>query len=138
MWIFTPHGFYSAVEHREKPDTIIVRARDKQDLEALRPYIPDLLILETMDADYLYRIFVSRSRWASAVSTMAREIDYDNFKDAVKKRQGEDRASVYMRVWTAMLALQPWPFNGYYEDEYELGAAEPQSTWDTWRQRLGI
>lgn len=151
MWLFTPHGFYSAVEHRNQPDTIIVRARDADDLEALRSYIPDLEVVETTNADYRYRAFVSRSEWASAVSTMSRQIDYDNFKNAVKKRQGEHRASVYMRVWSAMLALQPALFgdrafldDSYYHDEYALeyeddeDGLEPRRNWRDWRRGLGL
>ena len=34
MWIFTETGFVSAVQHRENPDYLMVRARDRQSLPA--------------------------------------------------------------------------------------------------------
>ena len=35
MWIFTQTGFVSAVRHRSEPDTLMVRARDRESLVAL-------------------------------------------------------------------------------------------------------
>jgi hypothetical protein len=70
MWIFTKHGFYSAVCARQgdgkhgqlvDPNRIMVRARVRDHLEALKRRFPDLLgqcqIRESPDADYAYRIF---------------------------------------------------------------------------------
>jgi hypothetical protein len=67
MWLFTRYGFYSAVCARQgdgrkgrpvDPDRIMVRARLRSHLEALRNRFPDLLadceILETADTDYYY------------------------------------------------------------------------------------
>ena len=34
MWLFTTDGFYSAVTHREAPDTVVVRARAREDVAA--------------------------------------------------------------------------------------------------------
>lgn len=42
MWLFTTQGFYSAVAHRSDPSRAIVRARAREDLEALRHQIPSL------------------------------------------------------------------------------------------------
>lgn len=33
---------------------------------------------------------------------MTTAIDYTNFKDSVKDRQGVERANVYLRVWSAV------------------------------------
>ena len=35
MWLFTETGFVSAVRHREDPDLLVVRARDRQSLEPI-------------------------------------------------------------------------------------------------------
>ena len=107
MWIFTNQGFYSVVAHRDEPDTLLIRARDENDLRGLQKFIPELEVVEMDNADYRYRAFVSRAEWEAALITMTRSIDYANFKDEVKAKQGADRASVYMRVWSALLALQP-------------------------------
>jgi hypothetical protein len=36
MWLVTTQGFYSVVAHRGDPDRVLVRARVREDLEALR------------------------------------------------------------------------------------------------------
>jgi hypothetical protein len=107
MWLFTTKGFYSVVEHREDSDYVLVRARVRKDLEALIQHMPTMKILETKNADYRYRAVVPRREWLATMLEIGDEIDYDNFKDAVKRRQGKKRADTYMRVWSAMLQLQP-------------------------------
>jgi len=106
MWLFTTQGFYSAVAHRNDASKVIVRARVREDLEALRDQIPDLRIFEDEDADYRYRAVVDHEQWVAAVAILAAAIDYDNFKAAVAERQGPERERAYMRVWAEMLGLQ--------------------------------
>lgn len=106
MWIATTQGFYSAVAHREHPDFVIVRARSRTDLEALRKQIPEIEPFEDRTADYRHRALVSRSEWVAAVAQLASEIDYDNFKSAVATRQGAKRAGIYGRVWADLLEIQ--------------------------------
>ena len=72
MWIFTKHGFFSAVCARQgdgkhgqpvDPDRIMVRARVRGHLEALKKRFPDLLgeceIQESAGTDYAFRLFVA-------------------------------------------------------------------------------
>lgn len=40
------------------------------------------------------------------VTVRARDVDYDNFKNAVEARQGHTRSAIYERVWIDLLALQ--------------------------------
>ena len=74
MWLFTKHGFYSAVCARQgdgshgqpvDPDRIMVRARVRSQLEALKERFSDLLadceIKEFAGTDYAFRIFVDKS-----------------------------------------------------------------------------
>jgi hypothetical protein len=115
MWVVTTKGFFSAVEHRKDPNTVIVRARVRKDLEAARNLIEDAAdrrrhrIYVDNTADYPYRLDLPKDIWASVVAQLAHDIDYDNFKDAVKARQGKKRASVYMDVWTALAKLEGPP-----------------------------
>lgn len=106
MWTITPQGFYSVVAHRDDPDTLLVRARVRADLDALRAQIPSLEIVERPGSDYRYRAFVSRASWVDAVASLARAIDYGNVKDAVTERQGSARAALYLRVWDVLRGLQ--------------------------------
>lgn len=122
MWIFTKHGFFSAVCARQgngqygEPvdrDRIMVRARLRSHLEALQEqfseWLGDCEILESTDADYAYRLFVAKSVWAQVLAGLAEETDYDNFKSAVARYQGEAGAG-YERslhdVWSVMYKLQ--------------------------------
>lgn len=121
MWLFTKHGFFSAVCARKgkgkdgppDPDRIMVRARVRGHLEALKKRFVKLLgkceIKEFAGSDYAYRLFVSKSIWEQVTSGLVEEIDYDNFKSEVSRYQGKAGAA-YERslheVWAVMNRLQ--------------------------------
>ncbi len=122
MWIFTKHGFFSAVCARQgdgrheqpvDPDRMMVRARDRGHLEAMKKHFPALLggcdIQEFAGSDYAFRIFVDKPTWREVLSELAEEIDYDNFKSAVAHHQGR-AGTAYERslhdVWSVMYGLQ--------------------------------
>src|ERR1700759_3162757 len=96
MWIFAKKGFVSIFAHREKPDTLLVRARFKGDIQKLFPKTKG--IKRTPCADYPYRVALSRSDVAVALAAHIVAIDYPNFKDAVPK----GRTRTYERVWSIM------------------------------------
>ena len=106
MWLMTTQGFYSVVAHRRDRDKLLVRARAREDLEALRDQIPELRIFSDADADYRWRAVVTRAEWVAAIAQLATEIDYDNFKNAVARRQGLPRERLYIRVWAQLRSLQ--------------------------------
>lgn len=122
MWLFTKHGFFSAVCARQgsgkhgqpvNPDRIMVRARVREHLEALQARFADLLgqaeIRESAGTDYAFRLFVGKSAWAKVVAGLAEETDYDNFKSEVARHRGE-AGETYERslhkVWDIMRRLQ--------------------------------
>ena len=105
MWVFTTDGFFSVVAHRARPGFVLVRARAREDLEALAHRIPRLVMEEDVDADYRWRAVVSRAEWQNALAGMAGKIDYDNFKNAVADRAGARRAALYGEVWSLMRPL---------------------------------
>jgi hypothetical protein len=106
MWTITTRGFYSTVAHRDKPDSVLVRGRVREDLEALTDLIPDLEVFEDTAADYRWRAVTTKDAWGKAIRQMAADIDYDNFKNAVAARQGKSRAHVYSAVWEDLYGLQ--------------------------------
>ena len=122
MWVFTKHGFYSAVcarqgdgSHKQPVDTdrIMVRARVRRHLEALKNQFPELLadcgINESLDADYAFRIFVDKPVWSQVFVELNEELDYDNFKSKVARHQGSDGAAYehsLHEVWSVMNRLQ--------------------------------
>lgn len=122
MWLFTKHGFYSAVCARQgngshgqpvDPDRIMVRARVCSHLEALKERFCDLLadceIMEFAGADYAYRIFVPKSVWSQVLVGLTEEMDYDNFKSKVGRHRGSAGAEYehsLHEVWSVMNSLQ--------------------------------
>jgi len=111
MWVFTVDGFYSAVAHRDQPNTLIVRCRTEFDALGLRNWLrmyyeSDVEVQHTPKADYAYRLLVSQAAFGHYLSVRALTIDYPNFKEAIAKRSGTKRARIYADVWLAMLKLQ--------------------------------
>lgn len=110
MWIATEHGFYSAVENRHKKNTVIIRARVKEDLEKLVASVKGskrrkLLIESTPSADYPFRVTLRKTEWADFLSSAAQDIDYPNFKNRVAKHDAQ-RSHVYHDVWATLMKLE--------------------------------
>lgn len=110
MWLFCRQGFFSAVEHRDDKDMILLRARFGGDLEKLLSscgganYMPT--IEHTPEADYAYRVAVPRTLWREIVAQVAEEIDSDNFKNSVHEGHGSARDEAYMECWWALRKAQ--------------------------------
>lgn len=102
MWIFSETGFISVVEDKYKPSYLLVRARVQSDLEHLRKYgLKDILVFNNKagNFDYQFRACVRKVDFARAMSKMVLDISYSNFKDRVLEASGEDRESVYLKIW---------------------------------------
>ena len=106
MWVMTTRGFYSVVAHREHPTKVMIRARCKRDIDALVPLIAAVDEEATepyaVGGDYAWRLVCSSIAWTAALTELSSEIDYPNFKSAVKDRAHHD---AYMKVWSALLRL---------------------------------
>ena len=122
MWIFTKHGFFSAVcarqgkgEHHQPidPTRMMVRARVRSHLVALKNQFAELLgeceIQDTGVTDYAHRLFVDKAIWIQVLAGLADETDYDNFKSKVAEHQGKAGAAYEKSlhdVWSVMHRLQ--------------------------------
>ena len=129
MWLTTTRGFYSAVQHRDDPLTLVIRARARGDLERLCE-LPSMqiyadAITTVSPADYPWRIpAVATGNWQRAVEALVKEIDYPNFKDAVKAKMpgGGVRATTYLGAWSAYRRIEDegkrptQPSLGIYDD----------------------
>lgn len=100
MWVFLNNAFFSAVQHHERPGTIIVRGRLKGDLERL---FPKRKVYETPNRDYRFRIFTTRKELAALMSRKVHDIDYTNFKSSVRHKGRHD---TYLDVWSVMHGAQ--------------------------------
>lgn len=100
MWIMSPRGFVSIVRKDCPPDHLLVRARRRQDLEAL---FPGADIIEGAGTDYQFRARIPQLEVINVISRELLELDYSNHKNAT-----EDDAlhSAYSAVWSAMARLQ--------------------------------
>jgi hypothetical protein len=123
MWLFTRYGFYSAVCARKNngkkgspinPDRIMVRARIKSHLQALKSRFHELLrrtkIEDTYGTDYRFRIFIPKRRWATIVAEIVLEMTWDNFKSEVARFQPQNDGGYehsLHSVWGTMSHLQP-------------------------------
>ena len=110
MWLVTTTGFYSVVQKPwdREPGTLTVRARARQDLEALRSAgLPELgAVTESTDSDYRFRAQAPRAAVARAMEAQVNAIDYENFKSAVGRRQGARREHIYHDAWSAFHQIQ--------------------------------
>lgn len=115
MWIATTAGFFSAVQHRDDHDQLMIRARSHADLVNLTAVAMGHLdvwppeITETGHADYPYRVTMSRRDWAACVTELIAGVDYDNFKNAVAKTNPKRSHGPYMQVWSALHAIEREP-----------------------------
>ncbi|MDE2103563.1 MAG: hypothetical protein KGL39_40360 [Patescibacteria group bacterium] len=111
MWIVTTFGFFSAVEKPEDRSTpfLTVRARVRKDLVELlsRSKGKRPKILDDKRGDYRYRARIRRGVLARIVADELLRLDYSNFKDEVRLKQGPKREGIYHRVWENLAELQP-------------------------------
>ena len=101
MWLMTTRGFSTVVEHRDDADRLIIRARCESDIAALAELVAGAPV-RLAEADYAWRVEATRDEWQAAMRVLVEEIDYPNFKGAVRDPAHHD---AYLRVWGAMLAL---------------------------------
>src|SRR5438105_3953862 len=105
MWLITTRGFYSVVAKPDDGDEYItVRARAERDIRNLAHLI-DAEPQRSDHTDYRWRMRCRKEDWALALATMAREIDYDNFKSRIG-RDDPDRAHLLHEVWSVLHELQ--------------------------------
>ncbi len=111
-WIFVSDaGFFSIAladpaRDRVKPDTLVIRARVRTDLDALRERYMPLLgeTIATPHRDYPYRAYGARHVVAEGYARIALDsIDYTNFKNCVGEKQGHARAASYGTVWSGLV-----------------------------------
>lgn len=101
MWIMLNDSFFSIVSKDCGRDELMVRARRAGDIEKLFPHA---VVIEFAGTDYSYRAPVKRSLIKAALSIEVDRVAYSNFKSSV---QDMPLHNAYMRVWSAMLTVQP-------------------------------
>ena len=100
MWIFLPNSFISVVQKPADTDMLTVRARIKGDIESV---FPKAKFEANKGTDYKYRARVPRAAVAQVLHDQVTNLNWSNFKGAVKAKKRHD---AYMNVWSAMHAVQ--------------------------------
>ena len=83
MWTFTETGFTSAVQHRDNPDLLVVRARDLLSLEPIVAEFPELEITSSATSDYPHRVIMPKTKYASWLVNSVDTLNYPKFKNRV-------------------------------------------------------
>jgi len=101
MWVFTDTGFLSAVCTERGSNKIKVRSRD---LESLRPLIDKTGsdVIKTPNADYPYRVIISKDEFGVFLAMSLELMEYTNFKSEVQATRGYDFAHALSSVWSTM------------------------------------
>ena len=105
MWIFTSTGFVSAVVHRDDPDLIVVRARDRESLEPLIART-NAEVNPWEGSDYAFRIVMPRTEFTAWVAEQAYAIDYPSFQTSAAGRRGGGFVKALGKVWRVMFDFQ--------------------------------
>lgn len=100
MWVFLNNSFLSIVAHRDKPDSLMVRARFAGDIEQV---FPSYVAQKTPDGDYLFRAVIPRGVVQAAIAANIASIDYPNFKGSVEEQARHD---AYLGAWSVMHRAQ--------------------------------
>lgn len=90
---------------------VLVRARIKEDLEALKSYDPDSIETEDKLADYQYRLVMRRSAYATFMYDKVMTLDYNSHvKETIDKRAPKvagGRYGALSAIWSACARWQP-------------------------------
>ena len=96
MWLALTEGWLSIVAHRDKPDHLLVRARNPMHI---RRTFPDEDMYTDADADYPFRADVLREDVNAFISNRLEYMQYDNFKATIDEGRYHNAA---LDVWRAM------------------------------------
>ena len=96
MWIALTEGWLSIVAHRDKPDHLLVRARNPSHI---RRTFGEQVMYTDANADYPFRADVSREDVARFLVRRLEHMSYDNFKNTIDDDRYHDAA---LDVWRAM------------------------------------
>lgn len=102
MWVFTNNAFVSIVQHRERPNVLLVRGRAPGDVARFLS-VPTCFEEETPSADYRYRILASREEVGQALARSLAKVTYPNFKDSIVAKWRKEAA---MKIWSIMWNVQ--------------------------------
>lgn len=85
MWLVCNNSFVSIVQDRVDDSYVWVRARRRKDLDNFMEGSKYTYVtLQTEDSDYEFRCKIPKKVLSKILASKAFDIDYDNFKNAIK------------------------------------------------------
>lgn len=93
MWIYLADSSVSISQHKDAPGSLMVRARDRESLGRL---FPGAELVETPDADYRWRVTLSKEQVSAVIAERVTAIDY---ADDVKNLVDHTRRDLYRDLW---------------------------------------
>jgi hypothetical protein len=123
---------YCPADNKTLSSHLLVRARIKEDLDALKAYDVDAVETENKLADYQYRLVIRRSAYAQYLYDKAMQLDYDSHvKETIDRRApaiAGGRYGALSAIWSACARWQPnnpWGntvnYGGYGQQSYYAG-----------------
>lgn len=104
MWVFMNDAMFSAVEDENDSNSVVVRARLEDDLKTA--FGPRVVVIESEDSDYRFRIFTTKDHLKLALTTYVDScLNYPNFKGSIDPKD-KVRYEAYTGVWTVLYRLQ--------------------------------
>lgn len=105
MWLFTKHGYYAIVKDYKDENIYWVRARIKEDLENIITLMsfenPEIIFKE--NADYKFRLKISKKEFAELMTLMADKLDYSNFKKMMDENANQrHKMFAYYEVYNVL------------------------------------
>ena len=98
MWIALTEGWLSIVAHRDKPDHLLVRARNPSHI---RRTFGEQVMYTDADADYPFSADVPRGAVIDFLIRRLESMTYDNFKGSI---EDANYHGVCLDVWRTMWA----------------------------------
>ena len=98
MWVALTEGWLSIVAHRDKPDHLLVRARNPKHITST---FPDAEMYTLTSADSPFRADVPREDVIEFMSRRLEHMTYDNFKNTIDKQDYGYREAA-TSIWTVM------------------------------------
>lgn len=110
MWLFTSSGFYSIVKDHHSDNHYKVRSRSETDLVNLKNDLDtfrSLTIIKDNEADYRYRLIITKPQLFELLKFLGERLSYGNFKDHVYTLPDQkEKVNYYSDVWRTMYEYQ--------------------------------
>ncbi len=93
MWLFSQHGFFSAVQNYNNPHLIHVRSNFRGDLERLcfaHGIKPQVFVIK--GSEYPFRMDFPRDIWGEVIKREGVQINYSKFQASVQDGTKRDKA----------------------------------------------